>query len=629
MNKKLEKLNYKLHESIFIGFFIRLAEYLYNLIGRSLIAKLMTGYDNYEMYASSSLTSKIFGRFKISENKKLKWKMACSKAIDESFFAYLMRSLINTLLGLKIRLYGVGFFTFGVFTIIVDLIKESLVEPSEKSYIDIMIGFGIMVLSIPMIIHKSSTGKLIADGIITGFITRNIIGMSREEMLGEKRTEKTAVPIIVGALLGLCTIVLSPIYIFAAMAGAIFLILAFSRPEFGVIFLGLVLPFIPTMVMCAYVILLFGAYLLKLIRGKRTLKFDALDISVLVFLAFMSLGGIISVDRASSVKSAAVFVCLGMSYFLVVNLIKNTLLVKRMIGCMLFSTAVCSAYGIFQNFFTVNSTWHDSSMFSDISTRVVSTFENPNVFGEFLIMMLPFVLAFFLTKDFKNSRFTVFITLVASLAALVFTWSRGAWIGFIVSMFVFFLVYSKSTMIFYCFGLIAIPFLPLLLPDSIINRFVSIGDMRDSSTSYRVYIWEAAVKMIEDFFASGIGIGEGAFSKVYPDYTLAGIEMAPHSHNLFLQILIELGVFGFLAFAVMIIILMQKVFTYIAKGKNRTMMLIAAAGMCAVIAMLVQGITDYVWYNYRVYGLFFIVIGICSASINSAKSEEQTEVCQG
>src|SRR5699024_991064 len=91
--------------------------------------------------------------------------------------------------------------------------------------------------------------------------------------------------------------------------------------------------------------------------------------------------------------------------------------------------------------------------------------------------------------------------------------------------------------------LLILPFVPMFLPESIINRFASIGDMGDSSTSYRVYIWMGTLNMLKDFWLSGIGMGSEAFTAVYPFYSYNAV-VAPHSHNLFLQILVEAGVVG-------------------------------------------------------------------------------------
>jgi O-antigen ligase len=71
--------------------------------------------------------------------------------------------------------------------------------------------------------------------------------------------------------------------------------------------------------------------------------------------------------------------------------------------------------------------------------------------------------------------------------------------------------------------------------------------MTDSSTAYRVYIWIASLRLIEKFWPSGIGTGVDVFMQVYPKYALSGVAMAPHAHNLFLVVMVELGIAGFLA----------------------------------------------------------------------------------
>ena len=43
--------------------------------------------------------------------------------------------------------------------------------------------------------------------------------------------------------------------------------------------------------------------------------------------------------------------------------------------------------------------------------------------------------------------------------------------------------------------------------------------------------------------------------------------------------------------------------------------------MCGVIAFLAQGLTDYVWYNYRVFALFWMVIGLSVAVIKAFDNE--------
>ena len=83
--------------------------------------------------------------------------------------------------------------------------------------------------------------------------------------------------------------------------------------------------------------------------------------------------------------------CFMFGYFAVVNLIRSEAWFRRCAGAILCTTVLVSLYGIYQYVFgTLMKTWLDEEMFSFISTRVISTFGNPNVLGEFLVMSVPF-----------------------------------------------------------------------------------------------------------------------------------------------------------------------------------------------------------------------------------------------
>ena len=91
-----------------------------------------------------------------------------------------------------------------------------------------------------------------------------------------------------------------------------------------------------------------------------------------------------------------------------------------------------------------------------------------------------------------------------------------------------------------------------------IERMMSVGNLEDSSTSYRVFIWKGTFRMLRDFWIGGIGMGEGAFRSVYPVYSYIGI-IAPHAHNTFLQLLVEGGIGTLLVFLGMMVSFFRKI----------------------------------------------------------------------
>ncbi|MER3513799.1 MAG: hypothetical protein C4310_04935, partial [Chloroflexota bacterium] len=71
----------------------------------------------------------------------------------------------------------------------------------------------------------------------------------------------------------------------------------------------------------------------------------------------------------------------------------------------------------------------------------------------------------------------------------------------------------------------------------------------------RLELWSRALEAIADYPFTGIGMG--TFDHViplrYPYVLLAGAELAvPHAHNLFLQVAVDLGLPGLIAFVALL-----------------------------------------------------------------------------
>ena len=150
---------------------------------------------------------------------------------------------------------------------------------------------------------------------------------------------------------------------------------------------------------------------------------------------------------------------------------------------------------------------------------------------------------------------------------------------------------------------------------------MSIGDMADSSTLYRVYTWKGCAEMLKEHFWGGIGYGNQAFSELYPMYAYAGIEAAVHSHNLYLQILITMGFSGLLCFGLIIFFYAQKSFEYSKSPVSRDSYLFVIAAFFSVCALLIMGMFDYVWYNSRIFFIFWAALALGIACIRIGKRQ--------
>lgn len=574
---------------------------------------------------------------KTSQSEKCKTKprifAGISTKIENSVIVTSVNRCASGLLGLRLRVIGTYLLTFAAYTAALALIAAVLKGTVASGYdaLNRIVSAAVIALAaIPFCISKRTLSGALTSSRIFLFVVK-LLGFGTNKLWSDEIRGKHLSAFILGTVSGVMTVVVEPMIVFALIAALLFVYLVFSFPEFGVVTAAFVMPFIPTMVLAGLTILIALSFFFKLIRGKRVLSFERIDFFVAVFAVMLILAGVVSMSTGS-LAPAFLFVCFISIYFMVSCLVRSAEWLRKIITATVTSAAIVAAYGILQYAFGAfgAETWLDAELFAGIAGRAVSTLENPNMLGEYLVMIIPIAAALFLAKGEKAKKY-FFVCLGAMGVCLILTWSRGAWLGFIFAAVIFFLVWSKRSMWVFAGGILSLPLLPIILPDSIITRFTSIGNVADTSTSYRVSIWRAAMKMLRDNLFNGIGIGEKAWGEIYPDYSLPGIEAAPHSHNLYIQIALEQGIFGLIVFFVILFLMLYISFSLFARlSKNTSLVssdsafntrMLIAGPICGLAGVLVQGLTDYSWYNYRVYFMFWLVLALVPALVKQKRRE--------
>lgn len=296
---------------------------------------------------------------------------------------------------------------------------------------------------------------------------------------------------------------------------------------------------------------------------------------------------------------------------------------RRILLCFALSLCIVSLLGIYQQFFDfdIGQKWIDLEMFGTSGSRVYSTFGNPNVFGEYLILLIPVVFSLMLTVKDRRIRVFYFLCCVFSGMSLLYTQSRGCWLAFVLAFAIYLAFVDRRFVILL---LILAVVSPYIMPDFVVKRFMSIGDMRDTSTSYRVYIWLGTLNMLRDYWFCGVGLGSEAFSKVYTFYSYSSVS-APQAHNLYLQIISEMGLAGLVSFILIVFFWYKDAasayFSSACKRRSETLLLL---GICAgVTAFLIQGMFDYVFYNYRVVMTFWVMLGLGVGAVGAILKGEQ------
>ncbi len=380
-------------------------------------------------------------------------------------------------------------------------------------------------------------------------------------------------------------------------------------------------PFAPTKVVLLMSIAGFLSLLLRLFSEKNfQLKYSGINRFVYVYALVYGFAIVTSVNIRGSLFGGLLTICFVLFSIVVINSIETKNQVRVLNFLLVLGGAVVSLYGFYQyiNPGKFGGSWVDQEMFEGMF-RVYSTFQNPNVLGEYFLLIIPVAVACFLITKHIIGKLFYLCSAGAMLLCLVLTYSRGCYLGIMVAAAVFAVLLDKR---FIFLGVAIIIALPFVLPETIINRFLSIGNMQDSSTSYRVYIWMATIAMLKDYWFGGIGPGEGAYNVVYPMYAYNGIS-APHSHNTFLQIMCDSGFMGIIVFVLIIYHYFKTLFISYMKNRDKEERILTIAGISLVTGFLVQSLFDYTFYNYRVLLLFwaFLGLGIVYSRFSKLKEE--------
>lgn len=366
-------------------------------------------------------------------------------------------------------------------------------------------------------------------------------------------------------------------------------------------------PLLPTAVMIALCAVGFFSFLLT-IGCDREFKFTFTPANsfILLYALIYIITTFTSMDVSSSLPIGALTIFLIVYSLVFINSIQSKKQIDIIITIFIIVAVLISLYGCYQYIFKPEgtNTWIDEERFEEISYRVYSTLANPNVLAEYLLLIIPFAGAKLFTAKTWGRRFLALCSLCITCLCMVLTFSRGGWLGLIIAAALFLVIYDRRFILLGIVGLIALYF---VLPESIIGRFTSIGDLTDGSTSYRVYIWLGTLAMLKDYWLCGIGPGQNAFNKVYPLYSYNSI-IAPHAHNLFLQITADTGFFGLLTFLGILFIFYREMAGRISRETDKDSKMYQIAGISAITGFLVQSMTDYTFYNYRVMFMFWIIL---------------------
>ncbi len=410
----------------------------------------------------------------------------------------------------------------------------------------------------------------------------------------------------------------------AAAMGESFIFRVFNQNFLILCLAGIVaaIPIFPTMLLAVLCLGTFALYFIQLFLGRiKVQKTSMVSVLLGCFAACILYAGVTSYAFPTAILATCLFLILMAVFFVAKDAIDTEEKLDFILWVLISMGALIALYAVYQYIVGVemDAAWVDAESF-DITTRAYATFNNPNVLGEYLILVgsLAAGMMWKMRNWFGRLYYTGCFGVIC--LGLVATGSRGAMLGLMFSAGLFVLLSEKRLI---PLGLILLLLMPFILPESLWARIASSVTMSDSSSLYRVSIYSAAFDIIRHYWTTGIGIG--AFNQIYPLFSFEAAN-AYHAHNLFLQEFIELGVVGFIVMVLLFLFFFQKLYSAMRTVPRRFKFLLGAV-FGGFAGLLLQGLTDHLWFDYRIVLFFwcFIGIGMAAVRVGERKGERETE----
>jgi len=250
---------------------------------------------------------------------------------------------------------------------------------------------------------------------------------------------------------------------------------------------------------------------------------------------------------------------------------------------------------------------------------------NPNVIGGALLWVLPFSLSLLWWTMRRGAHrwgwaaAEGLVTLL-SLGLLFLTQARGAWLGFMASLLALLatgggrlgrvgaVLLLITLVVLATFGSASLR--QAIQIDAESARILSIVSMEQ-----RLEIWSRAQYAIADFPFTGPGLDvfQYVIPVMYPLFQARPDMLIPHAHNEFLQVALDIGLPGLVAWQALYIVIFWMLWRAYRRGPDGLVQALALGSGGTLIAHLVYAMTDCAVLDAKPNIVFWVVVGLSIA----------------
>ncbi|HHP5661876.1 O-antigen ligase family protein [Bacillus paranthracis] len=356
------------------------------------------------------------------------------------------------------------------------------------------------------------------------------------------------------------------------------------------------------------VLILFYKYSDRLSEAKHRPRY--LNVMIL-FSTFGIISSVLSDSIFQSSLKVFQYVVIFLTYYYLAKIKFSEAEIKKIINYFLFGMFLSACIGVLQYFTDMNWLWSQTVKESSTGTsRVTAFFNNTNGYGGYLFIGLALIIGNWIwgKKCFKVLLIQIPLFLLLCIN-FIWTESEGSMIGLMIAIVI--LLIEKLTSLKKLIVIFS-PFIILMLllglgfiDDTFLEFF-----KRVLSEQGRLFLWQGALQIFSDNWINGIGFY--SFYETlneYGIYSLYGSKW-PHPHNLFLDLIVTLGLSGIIIYSMLLFNLIRSIYSLNKSkiAKHQYGIVILAIMIGAFMHDFIDG--GFFWGTSSCATLLWILIGI-------------------
>ncbi len=598
---------------------------LYALIGSSRVGRFLTGYRRVdEAFAKGR---RYPGRHRCTPMSPARLRVL--SAVEGSLVFKGLRTGFHALFCLPMAVYGLFLLIYGLLGVAAYFALPHIYSALAPSMEYLVLSGAVAFLAIPLLLTRRTLAETLGVGGIPYLIFVRFLGIPRDRLEPPRQKMPAVLPYLTVFLAILSAggaLFTHPLLMPAALLGLGALGLIFTYPEAGVVLSTVLLPAIwldrdLLIPLCAVILLTWLSYGIKLLFLHRTIRFGLLDTVILIFGGVILLSGFTgaAVTSESMMTSILLFICLS-DYFLIVNLMTTREYVRRSLLGVGISVVVVTLLAYLRTIPVDELGWLEGSRAGDaIIAGVKDLIEKLSGLWQehselYLVLIFPWLYAYLGRTKRLLPRVAAMVFIALDLALILMTDSVSALFCILAITVLFILMCDHKGL---SVGLVLLP--AVLCGTVWVSYLFPISDglqtVLSRSRHFKALLSESLWRMVWDHPA-GIGMGDAAFSAVYPAYAAPDLGAVTDSGSLYFELLLSYGWVGLLLFGVILFFSIQKGLTCLRHTAERPDRAMILGGITGTVGILIFGTVRSFITSPRVFFTVILVLALCSAYEN-------------